>query len=467
MLKRSKIINRGKILSDLLLLGLIMCIIPANVDSPDENFYEGSHLLVLLTGMISWMFSARIMGLYEDFRMKPFSIEWVIFLKSFVLFILIVSFMYSQLLHSFDFSRKHLLYHFSLLFFLMPLQKLAIRISLKKYRNSGNQSRKVLIVGAGKNGMDFYKQYVKNKHFGYQLTGFLDDEPRPFLNGQYLGKTCDLDRILDKHEFDDIVVTLPIMQEGQIQSIVTAGEKEGKRVRIIPNYEQYGDGKLQVDNLGNLSIITLRSLPLDIIDNRIYKRTFDIVFSLLVLILLLSWVLPVISLLIKLTSRGPIIFKQERWGLNNKSILCYKFRSMVTGCKNVDAMGVYQQARKNDPRITPIGRFLRKTNLDEFPQFWNVFKGSMSIVGPRPHPVPLNMESKDSVENYMMRHWVKPGITGWAQVNGFRGETSDSSLMKKRVEYDMWYIENWSVWIDLQIIVQTITNMIKGESNAY
>jgi putative colanic acid biosynthesis UDP-glucose lipid carrier transferase len=140
---------------------------------------------------------------------------------------------------------------------------------------------------------------------------------------------------------------------------------------------------------------------------------------------------------------------------------------MIDTSKDVDENGNYQQAQKNDPRITSIGRFLRKTNLDELPQFFNVFLGSMSVVGPRPHPVPLNVASKDSIENYLMRHWVKPGISGWAQVNGFRGETREPSLMKKRVEHDLWYIENWTYWLDLQIIVQTMVNMVKGEKNAF
>jgi putative colanic acid biosynthesis UDP-glucose lipid carrier transferase len=177
--------------------------------------------------------------------------------------------------------------------------------------------------------------------------------------------------------------------------------------------------------------------------------------------------IPIISLIIKMTSKGPVFFKQERWGLNNKPIICYKFRSMVVSSVDVDEAGNYQQARKNDPRVTRIGAFLRKTNLDELPQFFNVFLGSMSVVGPRPHPVPLNIQSKDSVENYMMRHWVKPGITGWAQVNGYRGETKKPYLMQKRVEFDVWYIENWTFWLDLQIILQTLVNMVKTEENAY
>lgn len=193
----------------------------------------------------------------------------------------------------------------------------------------------------------------------------------------------------------------------------------------------------------------------------------DITLSLFAIVFLFSWLSPIISLIIKLTSKGPVFFKQDRWGLNNKTISCLKFRTMVTQSCDIDEEGNYLQARKDDPRVTRIGKFLRKTSLDELPQLFNVLVGSMSLVGPRPHPVPLNITSKDSVEKYMMRHWVKPGITGWAQVHGYRGETKDGFLMKKRVKYDLWYIEHWTFWLDLQIMVQTLVNMVKGEKNAY
>lgn len=322
-----------------------------------------------------------------------------------------------------------------------------------------------MIVGAGDPGMEFYRHYVKGNHYGYALAGFVDDKVNPSLNGHYLGKTSDIAKVIADHELDDIIVT--IHDENQLQKIVSIGEKEGKRVRIIPHYQRFGSGRIQVDILGSLPIITLRSLPLDVADNKLYKRTFDIIFSSLVIITILSWLIPIISVIIKLTSKGPVFFKQERWGLNNKPIICYKFRTMVAGNNDLDASGNYMQASKNDPRVTKIGKFLRKTSLDEMPQFFNVLLGSMSVVGPRPHPVPLNMESKDSIENYMMRHWVKPGITGWAQVNGYRGETRRPYLMQKRVEADLWYMENWTFWLDLQIILQTLVNMVKKQENAF
>lgn len=464
MLRESSFLIKTKVAADVLLLTAI--VIATRFTEFQQSFFSESIFVVVVANVVCWLFIARAFGLYNDLRMKPISIEWVMFLKAFGIFTLVKSFIFFQLLSDFSFEKYLFFLNSVFIFLLMPAEKLLIRIVFKKLRNSHNYSRKVLIVGAGENGINFYENWV-NHDFGYQLTGFLDDEKQPELNGNYLGKTSDIEAVIANYELDDIVVTLPITREKEIERIVAVGEREGKRVRIVADYHKFGNGKMHVDSMGNLSVITLRSLPLDYLDNKIYKRLFDIVFSLLGIIFLFSWLFPIISLIIKLTSKGPALFKQDRWGLNNKTITCLKFRTMAAGCKNVDENGVYLQAQKDDPRITRIGKILRKTNLDELPQLFNVLLGSMSLVGPRPHPVPLNITSKDSVEKYLMRHWVKPGITGWAQVHGYRGETRDKFLMKKRVKYDLWYIEHWTFWLDIQIIVQTLVNMIKGEKNAY
>jgi putative colanic acid biosysnthesis UDP-glucose lipid carrier transferase len=466
MQRSSRLSIRTKVTADLLMLALIIFFVEGSLID-NNGILSNSNLIVFFTSLTCWWLSGRASGLYEDFRDKSFSIEWVVFLKALALYTLLTSFIFFQFFKQGPFNGQHLLIHSFLIFVLFPCQKLAIRMAYKKIRNRDSMLRKVLIVGAGGTGIDFYQHFVKDNHYGYKLAGFVDEEKNPSLNGHYLGKTSDIEKVIANYEMDDIIVALPITEERQIQKIISIGEKEGKRIRIIPDYQRFGSGKMKVERLGTYPIITLRSLPLDIIDNRIYKRTFDIIFSLLVIVLVFSWLIPIIGILIKLGSKGPVFFKQERWGLNNKVITCYKFRSMVTTSKDVDENGNYLQASRNDPRITPIGRFLRKTNLDELPQFFNVLLGSMSVVGPRPHPVPLNIASKDHVEKYMMRHWVKPGITGWAQVNGYRGETKRPHLMKKRVQYDLWYIENWTFGLDLQIILQTLVNMVKGEKNAF
>lgn len=458
--------TRVKITADFVFLGLIIFLIQIRF-FPETEIFSSSRLIVIFFSLGCWFISGRAMGLYKDFRAIPFSYEWTVFLKTLIIYSLLVSFIFSQIIKDYPFELSQLIFQFGLIFIVIPIQKLVIRVIFKRLRNSKQMRRKVLIVGAGDSGMNFYQHYVKDNHYGYALTGFIDDTINLSLNGHYLGKTSDIDKIIATHDLDDIIVAMPINDESQLEMIVTAGEREGKRVKIIPHYQRFSTGRIHVGTLGTLPIITLRSLPLDVTDNKLYKRIFDIGFSFLVIVLILSWVIPIISLIIKLTSRGPVFFKQERWGLNNKPIVCYKFRTMVPASKDTDDAGNYQQAKKNDPRVTRIGGFLRKTSLDELPQFFNVFLGSMSVVGPRPHPVPLNILSKDSIENYMMRHWVKPGITGWAQVNGYRGETRKPYLMQKRVEFDVWYMENWTFWLDLQIILQTLVNIVKTEKNAY
>lgn len=457
---------KTKIIADLCVLALIILTLQ-NIFFKSAQFLSSTNIFILFICLGIWIFSARTSGLYNDFREKPFSYEWIAFLKSLVLYGLLVSFLLLFFFKDHLYSRRLLVLHCSLIFIMIPVQKVIIRIILKKLSRSDKVARKVLIVGARETGIEFYQQYVRNQQYGYKLAGFVDEEKHPSLNGHYLGKATDIERVIAKHELDDIIVTLPMTNEKLIEDIVTIGEKEGKRIRIIPDYNRFGAGKLHFDQLGSFPIITLRSLPLDLIDNRIYKRVFDVIFSLMVIIFIFSWLFPLIAIIIKLSSKGSVFFKQERWGLNNKPITCFKFRSMVAASKDVDENGNYLQASKNDPRITKIGAFLRKSNLDELPQFFNVLFGSMSVVGPRPHPVPLNLQSKGNVDNYMRRLWVKPGITGWAQVKGYRGETRNPYLMKKRVELDIWYIENWTFLLDLQITLQTLVNMVKGEKNAF
>lgn len=465
MKSRVKSSVRLKLAADIISLNLILAFV---LREKFLNFhFAANEFVIFLASTGFWLFSASIMKLYDDYTDKPYSIEGVSFVKSLIAYTFVSSTAFYLFESFIVFPKSQLVLHFLLLCFLVPVQKLAIRILKKKYKKDVATRRRVLIVGTESTGIQFYSNYVKNRQYGYELAGFVDDIVSPHLSNHYLGKTADIDKVIAQNELDDIIVTIPITDEKMLERIVVAGEKHGKLIRIIPNFYGLGERKLQFDSVGSLPIINLRSLPLDLIESKLLKRLFDIVFSLFVCVFLLSWLFPIIAVIIKLTSKGPVLFKQERWGLNNKSILCYKFRTMIASSNDVDQNGVYNQASKNDPRITRVGAFLRKTNMDELPQFLNVLFGSMSVVGPRPHPVPLNLQSREIVDSYMLRHWVKPGITGWAQVNGYRGETKKLYLMKKRVEFDVWYIENWTFWLDLQIILQTLVNMVKGEENAY
>jgi len=217
-----------------------------------------------------------------------------------------------------------------------------------------------------------------------------------------------------------------------------------------------------VDFLKEIPVLMLRKEPREDVSNRFKKRLFDIIVSSLIILFVLSWLVPLLALLIKLESKGPVFFTQARTGKDKKTFLCFKFRSMY-----VNKQANSRQASKNDNRITRIGRILRKTNLDEFPQFYNVLSGQMSIVGPRPHMLKHTDEYAQMIGKYMVRQFLKPGITGLAQVNGFRGETRTLGQMQKRVEYDLWYMENWSIYLDLKIVFLTAYNMIRGEKNAF
>jgi len=205
----------------------------------------------------------------------------------------------------------------------------------------------------------------------------------------------------------------------------------------------------------------------EVINNNFPKRLIDIFFSAFLFVFVFSWLFPLIALLIKLNSKGPVFFKQVRTGINNEEIVCYKFRSMRINCKDIDENGKFIQASQDDPRTTRFGKVLRRTSIDELPQFWNVLKGDMSLIGPRPHPYLLDRECERTVENYSLRYLVKPGITGWAQVNGYRGGTQKEGLMQKRINHDLWYINHWNLLLDIKIVGLTIKSIFKGDDNAY
>jgi len=245
---------------------------------------------------------------------------------------------------------------------------------------------------------------------------------------------------------------------------VTECENKCIRVNVIPNDYAAFEGKRVIEEVGEFSLVRMREAPLDLASNKTMKRTFDIIFSLFILLVIFPPVFIVSAILIKLTSRGPIFFKQLRTGEDGASFLCYKFRTMRTVPREVsDSM----QAVPNDPRLTWIGKFLRRTNFDELPEFWDVLRGEMSVVGPRPHMLKHTEDYRKIIGDYMVRHFVKPGVTGWAQVNGLRGATESPEKMSRRIKFDVYYIENWSFIFDLTIIWRTIITMLRGDKNAY
>ncbi len=260
----------------------------------------------------------------------------------------------------------------------------------------------------------------------------------------------------------EIYSTIAPEHNTAIYDLIHNAEQNCIRFKIVPDLGSLINRKVHLDYINEIPVIVLRKEPLEDLGNRIKKRIFDIAVSSLVVVFILSWLIPIVALLIWLESKGPIFFIQERTGKNNTIFRCIKFRSM-----RINKFSDQQQATKNDERITPIGKFLRRTNIDEFPQFLNALRGQMSIVGPRPHMLKHTDEYSKIIGHYMVRQFLKPGITGWAQVNGYRGETQAVFQMQKRVEYDLWYMEHWSILFDVRIMFLTIFNTLKGEKNAF
>ena len=433
----------------------------------DFNYLNNINAQFLLLSLsVIWFLSSKSTKLYDDFRSRNFVHELIPVLRNVayqVISTIIILFFEKES----NLSRSFVIIYSSLLLIFVIFEKFIFRQSLNYFRSKGRNLRTLVIVGAGEVGKNFYESISNNPHFGYRIIGFLDDQQKSFLNGKYLGKLSDLDFVLDNQRVDDVIIALPNYATEKLEEVISTCEKHTTRVKIIPDYFKFTSYKYSITMFDRFPIISVRNDKINEFHCRLIKRAFDTTFSLLLFIFVFSWLWPIIAIIIKLTSPGPVFYIQERWGRNNVKIRAYKFRSMVASSCEVDKNGKFQQTKKNDPRVTGIGKILRKTNLDELPQFWNVLKGEMSVVGPRPHPTPLNIESKDKVHLYMLRHLVKPGITGWAQVNGFRGETEDIVKMQKRIDHDIWYIENWSFSLDIQIILLTVWRMFKGDPHAY
>lgn len=368
---------------------------------------------------------------------------------------------------TFKISREVLLYTFAGTFFLTTIWRFGLIKIVRYYRSKGVNNRKAIIIGAGPMGQDFRKMLQNKVEYGIHFLGFFDDEPERFpeVREYILGNVESSKQFAANNNVDEIFCALPYKQEDKIKDIIHFADENLIRLKIVPDLSRFLTHqlhKIEVDYYGIFPVMTLRSEPLENAINRIAKRAFDFGFSLLVFIFVLWWLIPLVALIIKATSKGPVFFVQDRSGMRNKPFKVYKFRTMyINGEANL------KQASKDDPRITPVGRILRKTNLDELPQFINVMLGQMSVIGPRPHMLKHTEEYSKIIDKFMVRHFVKPGITGWAQVNGYRGETKNPEEMEMRVQADLWYIENWSFLLDLRIVFMTVFNMIRGEEKAY
>ena len=354
-----------------------------------------------------------------------------------------------------------LYYLASLLIF--SLWRVLVRIMVKSYRRRGYNAKNIIIVGAGKNGMELFQVIKTDLSYGFHVLGFFDDNTiLKDVLPNYLGPISEIEAYVESHDVDEIYCTIPGTNSEKISALLNFAEKNMIRFYIIPEFFRDIKKSMAFEIMETIPLLTIRTEPLQSPTNRTLKRCFDIFFSIAVMIMVYPFLYLIAGLLIKISSKGPILFKQKRTGLYGREFECYKFRTMHVN-QEADSL----QASKGDPRTTFIGSFLRRTNLDEFPQFINVLKGEMSVVGPRPHMLIHTAQYSILIDKYMVRHLIKPGITGWAQITGYRGETRTLEQMEGRVKRDVWYLENWSFFLDLKIIVVTIIQMFKGDSNAY
>ncbi len=389
-------------------------------------------------------------GIYN--RVKRITVRISIFILIAILLIF--------LLKPVDFKRTFFL-QFTLVYYILKLSfYIFLYIYLKSTRIKGFHTNRAIIVGLNERCTYLRQMLDNNPILGYNFIGFVSSKVTN--QTEVLGSPKNLKEIIEKHQIQMVFVSLSLIgNPKRSDEFLRICNEMGIRLRFIQENQRWIKSNLNLESIGNLNLINPQEIPLDDLNARFIKRTFDVLFSFTFLLLVFTWLFPILAILIKISSRGPVFFVQKRTGINNKSFNCLKFRSM-----QVNERANIQQAKYDDDRITCIGKILRSSNIDELPQFINVLLGQMSVVGPRPHMIKHTIEYSKLIDHYKIRHYVKPGVTGWAQVNGFRGETDELWKMEKRVEYDMIYIENWSIWFDLKIIFLTVFDK-KTYNNAY
>ena len=325
---------------------------------------------------------------------------------------------------------------------------------VKLYRNRGFNFKRVIVIGGGTVGVRLIDEMLGDQGYGYNIVGFFDNNPRArSASAVYQGTLDEVEQFVKTHQVDEMFCAVPGM--------IRIADNNAVDFYYVPQFGRTVTRQFELQSVGDVPILAVHPYPLKNPLNRFFKRLFDLLISTVTLILSPLVIIPV-AIGIKLSSPGPIFFVQKRTGYRGQAFNCYKFRTM-----RINADSDTLQAVKDDPRVTKFGNFLRRTSIDELPQFYNVWRGEMSIVGPRPHMVAQTEMYSELIDKYMLRHTIKPGITGWAQVRGFRGQTEELWQMEKRVESDVWYAENWSFFLDLKIIFLTVWNAIKGEDNAY
>lgn len=425
------------------------------------SYGELSYGLLFLIESMLWLISACSVRLYiEDAQIGIYR-----FAKKTVRAFALFSVCVSIIVFAYPYPYSHLFIFTSLgCFLFLTLTTRLIMIGASAYIRKMNRiTHRVVIVGYNEVARKLV-QRLQTSRKDFLVDGYFENQ-EAIHELSTLPIIGDINECLEyamRNNVKEIYSTISPERNEGIYEMSKVAEKSLIRFKFVPDFRLYVNHVTYLEYLDNFPILSLRPEPLEDMGNSVKKRIFDVFFSLTVMILLLSWLIPILALLIKLTSRGPVFFKQMRSGKNNKQFTCYKLRTMT-----VNTEANIRQVTLNDARITKVGRMLRKTNLDELPQFLNVLLGNMSIVGPRPHMLVHTRKYSQIMSEYMIRHFLKPGITGWAQVNGFRGEIKDDEQLRKRIEHDIWYMENWSLWLDAKVVGLTVYSTLKGDKNAY
>ncbi len=421
-------------------------------------------ILALLATSIFWI-SSNHLRLYRSWRISPLRTELARLFLCWVTTLLGVVFIIHTLDLAQDGPRQLPLVWFGLGFSSLAATRMVIRISLRALRIQGRNFRTVAIAGATELGRRVEHNIRHTAWMGLRIVGFFDDrraadDRTSTVVADICGNFTDLAAKVRQGEIDIVYIALPLKSVTRIKELMNRLSDTTASVYFVPDFSSFDLLGAHWEAVGDLPVINLVGSPFYGM-NAAVKRLSDVCIA-LGLLCVMAIPMLVIALIVRLTSRGPAIFRQRRYGLDGREFMIWKFRTMSVR----EDESKFSQATKNDPRVTAVGAFLRKTSLDELPQLINVIQGRMSIVGPRPHPVAMNERQRNLVNRYMWRHKVKPGITGWAQVNGYRGETDTLEKIEQRIRLDLEYIDNWSLWMDLKILMRTILTVLKGE-NAY
>ncbi len=434
--------------------------VPTKGDPLRAEFY----LMALLIVIPVYLLLYAVFHLYVPKRVQGRRLEFANICKANALGLLLftlVLYLISKNPYWYNFSRPMVMYFFVINIVAETLERNAIRAALRSMRAKGYNLKHILLIGYSRAAEGYIDRVKQNPEWGYHIAGILDDHKslgEEYKGIRVLGTIGELNTILDMNVLDEIAITLSIQEFGNLKEIVNACEKSGVHTKFIPDYNNIIPTRPYMEDLLGLPVIHIRHVPLTNGLNKFMKRTMDL-FGSVFAILLFSPVMVITAILVKVTSPGPVIYSQERVGLHNRPFKMYKFRSMEVQPPSEEKE---KWTTPHDPRVTPVGRFIRKTSIDEMPQFFNVLKGDMSLVGPRPERPFFVEKFKEEIPRYMVKHQVRPGLTGWAQVNGYRGDTS----ITKRIEHDLYYIENWTLGFDFKILFLTV---FKGfiNKNAY